>query len=151
MRLPFSTTLLALTITLVAACTPSTSTEVEAANALATEVTAEALNGAKVLAEGTFSGRNDHVVTGRVQIVDHGGEAFLRLDKAFTLDGAPDPKIGFGRTGSYDTSTTFTPLAAMTGAQDYALPAGFQLGSLDEAYIWCEEFSVALGVAEFKP
>ena len=100
-----------------------------------------------VLASGEFSGRNDHVVTGRVELIELEGAHYLRLDPGFTLDGAPDPKIGFGRSGNYDTSTTFTELASNAGEQTYRLPADFELGSLNEATIWCDQFSVALGTA----
>lgn len=103
--------------------------------------------GGDMIASGSFSGRNDHVVTGAVQIVNVDGAYFLRLGPGFTLDGAPDPRIGFGRSGEYDTTTTFTDLAEIKGEQTYRLPDGFELGTLNEATIWCDDFSVALGVA----
>ena len=108
------------------------------------------IEGGTVLVQGTFDGRNDHVVTGGVEVVEADGALVLRLLGDFSLDGAPDPKIGFGKGGTYDESTTFTPLGANTGAQAYALPAGFDLAAYDEAYIWCEQFAVALGVASLE-
>ena len=103
-----------------------------------------------VLVSGTFSGQNDHVVTGGVELIQDGDATYLRLGPDFSLDGAPDPRIGFGRSGAYDETTTFTALANTTGAQTYLLPAGFELGTLDEATIWCEDFSVPLGTARLR-
>lgn len=103
--------------------------------------------GAVTLSTGTFSGRNDHVVTGRASVVEAAGKHYVVLDPAFTLDGAPDPKIGFGNSGAYDASTTFTVLANSTGAQAYEVPSAINPTTYNEVYIWCDEFSVALGVA----
>lgn len=96
---------------------------------------------------GAFSGRNDHVVTGTVTIVQAGDKQFLILDPTFSLDNAPDPKIGFGTDDTYDTATTFTPLEKKTGAQRYEIPSSIDPSEYNQVYIWCEEFSVALGVA----
>ncbi len=138
---------LALTVSLIAACTPASS-EAETGNTAGAPM---ALDGATIVASGAFSGRNDHVVTGALEVLELDGRMYVRLASDFSLDGAPDPKIGFGRSGEYDESTTFTPLTSHSGSQDYALPEGFELGTLNEAYIWCEKFSVALGVAGLKP
>lgn len=105
------------------------------------------IDGGTVLASGTFDGRNDHVVTGTVEVFEVDGDAFVRLLGDFSLDGAPDPKVGFGKGGQYVVASTVAPLASKTGGQTYALPAGFELTNYNEAYIWCEDFSVALGVA----
>ena len=102
------------------------------------------------VAEGSFSGMNDHVVTGSVKIVELNGRSFLRLEDSFTLDGAPDPKVGFGASGKYNQASTVSPLREHKGAQDYALPANFSLDGLNEAYIWCDQFSVGLGVAKLR-
>ncbi len=127
-------------LVLVAAC--STETAPTAADAsTGADITGD------VLVSGTFSGRNDHVVTGGVELLVQDGVAYLRLGADFSLDGAPDPRIGFGRSGEYDTTTTFSELTSTTGEQTYRLPDGFELGSLNEATIWCGDFSVPLGTA----
>ena len=149
MRLSINSLILALIVSAIAACAPSSSAQEGEASPQA-KITMRSLEGASVIAQGSFSGENDHVVTGTVQIVELEGQTYLRLDDTFTLDGAPDPKVGFGRSGKYDTATTISPLRNHSGAQDYPLPAGFQLGSLNEAYIWCEQFSVSLGVAKLQ-
>lgn len=143
MRLSLKTLALSLSVSLIAACNSSETDAVA-------EPVAINLDGAAVVAQGSFSGRNDHVVTGTVQIVELGDRVYLRLGDGFTLDGAPDPKVGFGTSGSYDEASTVSALRQNAGAQDYALPEGFELGSLNEAYIWCDDFSVALGVAGLR-
>ena len=141
MHSSFAPILLALGVSISASCAYDS----QAAEAAAPPTVD--LESAVVVARGSFSGMNDHVVTGTVQIVELGGQSFLRLQDSFTLDGAPDPKVGFGTSGTYDQASTVSPLRATTGAQDYVLPASFSLDTLNEAYIWCDQFSVGLGVA----
>ena len=97
--------------------------------------------------EGTFIGKSDHITTGKVSIEKHDGKYIVTLHEDFSLDGAPDPKLGFGNSGSYDGSTTFHKLNNLTGKQVYELPAGIDPTAYNEFYIWCEKFSVPLGVA----
>ena len=50
---------------------------------------------------GTFTGASDHITTGGVQIVKTAdGGAVVILDTDFSLDGAPDPRVGFGKDGT---------------------------------------------------
>ena len=140
-----STLLLVLLVTLVFACSGA-STD----SGTPSSSTSAAIDGGSVLKRGTFDGRNDHVVTGGVEIVEKDGARFVRLLDDFTLDGAPAPKVGFGSAGTYDTASTLAPLASNAGGQSYALPADFDPSRYDEAYIWCEDFSVALGVASLR-
>jgi hypothetical protein len=145
MRLSITPLLLALTATLIAACSaPSPSIDTAAAAPAAN------LQNAVVVAEGSFTGMNDHVVTGNVQIVEWNGKSFLRLEDSFSLDGAPDPKVGFGTSGEYNQASTVSPLRQHSGAQDYELPANFTLEHFNQAYIWCDQFSVGLGVANLR-
>lgn len=103
-----------------------------------------------VIATGTFQGSSDHVTTGGVAVVKTDSGHVLKLQPDFSLDGAPDPKLGFGNDGQYDTATTFSPLNANTGEQDYDLPASIDPTGYNEVYVWCEEFSVPLGVAKLQ-
>ena len=102
----------------------------------------------KPVASGTFSGRSDHITTGLASITGTPGNYTLTLASDFTLDGAPDPVVGFGRDGNYSAATKVGALQAITGEQSYKLPANFNPASVDEVYIWCEQFSVPLGVAK---
>ena len=99
-----------------------------------------------VVAKGSFVGASDHVTTGAVHVTD--GSVDLQDD--FSLDGAPDPKVGFGKDGVYDPATTLSALESNTGAQSFAVPDGVDPSAYNEVYIWCEKFSVPLGVAKLQ-
>jgi hypothetical protein len=96
---------------------------------------------------GSFEGRSDHVTSGGVTVVKTASGYALELDASFYLDGAPDPVIGFGNDGRYDTASQFTELNKKRGQQRYDLPADFVPSQYSEVYVWCEQFAVPLGVA----
>lgn len=111
--------------------------------------------GADVLAQetttsGTFVGASGHETAGSVTVRTDQAGATVMLGDDFMLDGAPDPKLGFGTDGSYDPSTTFAPLDRDRGAQNYQVPATIDPAAYNEFYIWCERFSVPLGVARLQ-
>jgi len=105
---------------------------------------------AEPVASGTFVGASDHVTTGLVEIVRDGDSYVARLAEDFSLDGAPDPKLGFGNDGTYDAGTTFSVLEKLTGEQVYTIPASIDPTAYNEFYIWCEQFAVPLGVASLN-
>ena len=105
--------------------------------------------GSKVLGSGTFVGASNHVTKGGVTILETASGMLVVLEPNFSLDGAPDPKLGFGKDG-YDSSTTFAPLASNSGLQVYQIPASIDPAKYNEFYIWCEKFSVPLGIAKLK-
>lgn len=96
---------------------------------------------------GSFEGRSDHITTGEVKIVQTSAGPVVLLASDFSLDGAPDPKVGFGSNGKFDAATILGPLRSINGLQAYAVPDGIDPGQYNEVYIWCEKFSVPLGVA----
>ena len=100
-----------------------------------------------LIASGTFSGRSDHVTTGAVSLVKTEAGYQLVFADDFSLDGAPAPRVGFGNEGAYDADSQIAALKSKTGAQAYALPADFSPDAYGEVYVWCEQFSVPLGVA----
>ncbi|MDX1540968.1 MAG: DM13 domain-containing protein [Geminicoccaceae bacterium] len=111
--------------------------------------------GAPVLAQeasvsGTFTGASGHETSGGVTVRTDERGTVVVLGDDFSLDGAPDPRLGFGNDGSYDPSTTFAPLDRHEGAQDYEVPATIDPAAYNEFYIWCERFSVPLGVARLQ-
>lgn len=110
---------------------------------------AEAPSTETVLATGTFEGRSDHVVTGGVDIVESDGRYLIKLAADFSLDNAPDPKVGLGNDG-YDPATKAGHLKALTGASTYEVPAGINIQEYNEVYIWCERFGVPLGLAQVQ-
>lgn len=104
----------------------------------------------EVISSGQFEGRSRHVTTGGVTIKKTAKGAIVILEKDFVLDGAPDPKVGFGNNGKYDIASQLSVLKSKTGRQEYAIPASVDPSRYNEIYIWCEKFSVPLGVAKLK-
>ncbi|WP_342077499.1 DM13 domain-containing protein [Yoonia sp. SS1-5] len=92
---------------------------------------------------GTFTGVNNHVVTGTAEIA---GNQVNLLDD-FTFDGAPDPKIALGKDGDYDPATLMGKLENYNGASSFTIPDGINPDDYNEVWVWCERFSVGLGVA----
>lgn len=102
-------------------------------------------------ATGTFTGTNNHITTGGVSVVKTAnGGAVVILDTNFSLDGAPDPSVGFGIDGEYVAASDLGDLGENTGLQVFIVPASVNVDDFNEVYIWCDEFSVSLGVASLN-
>ena len=99
---------------------------------------------------GTFKGLSNHVTTGDVSIVSGADGVQILLASNFTFDGAPDPKVALGKDGKYDPATLIEPLRSISGEQSYQVPASINVADYNEVYIWCEKFSVGLGVASLS-
>lgn len=100
---------------------------------------------------GSFTGASDHITTGGVKIIKNAdGSAVVILDSNFSLDGAPDPRVGFGKDGKYADVSDLGPLTQKDGLQVYLVPASVNVDDFNEVYIWCKQFSVPLGVASVK-
>ena len=99
---------------------------------------------------GTFSGLSNHVTKGQVEVVQTADGWEIHLKDSFWFDGAPDPRVGFGKDGKFVDPTDFEPLRQNAGAQVYKVPADIDPAQFDEVYIWCRKFSVPLGVAEIN-
>jgi hypothetical protein len=102
----------------------------------------------EISASGTFTGASDHITTGGVSVVEtSAGGAVVILDADFSLDGAPDPSVGFGIAGEYVAASDLGELTSINGLQVFVVPEGLDVADFNEIYIWCDEFSVPLGVA----
>lgn len=103
------------------------------------------------VASGSFTGANNHITTGGVQIVKTAdGGAVVILDSDFSLDGAPDPRVGLGKDGEYAPATDLGKLQNLTGVQVYIVPPTVNVDDFNEVYIWCLQFSVSLGSADLS-
>ena len=114
------------------------------------------LTGNLALAEGasrtgSFSGLSNHITTGDVSVISGADGVKIVLAANFSFDGAPDPKVAFGKDGKYDPATIIEPLRSNSGEQSYKVPASINVDDYNEVYIWCEKFSVGLGVAPISP
>ncbi len=98
---------------------------------------------------GTFTGKSNHVTSGRAEIVTQNGKSTIHLLSDFKFDGAPDPKIALGNNG-YDKNTLLGPLKSNSGKQSYEVPANIDVSQYNEVWVWCEKFNVPLGVASIK-
>ena len=65
---------------------------------------------------GTFTGASDHITTGGVTITKNAdGTSTVTFDKDFSLDGAPDPHVGFGKDGTFAKSSDLGVLKSIEG------------------------------------
>lgn len=103
-----------------------------------------------LIAQGEFEGRSDHVTSDETYILKTDSGYALVLSNDFFLDGAPTPVLGFGKDGEYVKSSQFAKLDKKTGRQTYTLPADFTPSQFNEVYVWCERFSIPLGVAKIN-
>ncbi|MEM9631356.1 MAG: DM13 domain-containing protein [Pseudomonadota bacterium] len=93
---------------------------------------------------GKFSGRSNHVTTGKAELT----ASSVVLFNDFSLDGAPDARVGLGRNGKYDAGTDLGALKNLKGKQSYRVKNGVNVSNYNEIYIWCRKFNVPLGVAK---
>jgi len=99
---------------------------------------------------GTFTGLSNHITKGEVEVRQTADGWVIELKDSFWFDGAPDPRVGFGKDGSFVDPTDFEPLHSNSGAQVYKVPADIDPTQFNEVYIWCRKFSVPLGVAQIN-
>jgi hypothetical protein len=131
------------------ACSLSSSSKHEAKAASHGAKVTHAIKGQET-ATGRFKGLKGHVTTGTASIIRSGNSWAVSLGSDFTFDGAPDPQIAFGNKGHYTKGTNFAKLRKNKGAQVYVVPPKLDVGDYLEVYIWCEKFTVPLGVAKLK-
>ena len=105
--------------------------------------------GADHAVRGSFQGASNHVTSGGVTVEKTATGYVLVLEDDFSFDGAPDPQLGFGKDG-YDGKTRFSKLKSNSGKQTYEVPAGIDVAQYNEVWVWCEKFSVPLGVAKLR-
>ena len=97
---------------------------------------------------GSFHGASNHITQGDYTISKQAdGSYVITLEDNFSLDGAPDPSVGFGKNGKYSKATYLGNLKSLKGKQSFVIPASVDLSLFNEVYIWCAKFTVPLGVA----
>jgi len=99
---------------------------------------------------GTFVGVSGHATSGAVTLERTADGYRVVLGDDFSFDGAPDPKIALGKGGEVDTSTLMGLLESNSGSQSFAVPAGVDPAGYDEVHLWCEKYSVGLGIAPLE-
>lgn len=106
--------------------------------------------GETVLATGTFEKRARYAISGGVSIQQIDGAWAIVLADDFSFAGAPDPKVALGADG-FRQDTVLELLRSNSGQQVYVLPAHLDPTEFNQVWIWCERFSVPLGVAALNP
>ena len=101
------------------------------------------------IGQGAFKGASRHVASGTVSVSKSSSGTIVTLEKDFSFDGAPDPKLGFGRNG-YDPKAKFSELKSNKGKQVYEIPSSIDASKYNEVWIWCQQYNVPLGVAAIK-
>lgn len=98
---------------------------------------------------GSLSGRKGYAASGTVQVETVDGKTTVIFGSDYTFNGnPPDIKIGFGSGETYAKgSKIHDALTIKEGAASFEVPAGIDTSQYDELYIYCEQFSVILGVA----
>lgn len=104
----------------------------------------------EVLGKGNFTGKSGHKISGSVSIVKTDTGIEVRLGSNFKLDGAPDPWLGFGNSGKYDSAGEIAILKSNKGPQVYKVAGNIDASKYNEFYVWCRKFAVPLGVAKLK-
>lgn len=137
------------TILVLPGCSTTSEPTATDSNPVEQTATSNTVIEGKNVATGRFEGRSDHVVSGDVAIVESEGQYFVQLGDDFSLDDAPDPKVGLGQDG-YDPKTKSGHLISFKGASSYEVPKNIDVKAYNEVYIWCEKFDVPLGVASIK-
>jgi hypothetical protein len=102
---------------------------------------------------GQFRSRS-HPTRGRATVLTGGaGERVLRLEE-FATDNGPDVNVYLSTAApdapAGDFRKDFVDLGDLKGnigSQNYAIPAGVDLGRYRTVVIWCVRFSVAFGTA----
>jgi len=103
----------------------------------------------ETIASGSFTGASGHVTSGGVSVQKTADGVVVVLGEDFSFDGAPDPKLGFGKDG-YVKATQFSHLEANSGRQVYKIPASIDPAQYNEVWVWCERYAVPLGVARLQ-
>lgn len=98
---------------------------------------------------GTFTGAGGHVSSGKISIEVRDDATYLVFAGDFKLDGAPDPRVGFGKSG-FTAGSDFAKLESLSGAQTYRVPASVNLSDVNEIWLWCRRFNVPLAVAKLN-
>jgi hypothetical protein len=103
----------------------------------------------RAVASGTFVGMSGHEAAGGLSIYRDNEGYRVNFHKDFFFDGAPDPRLGFGK-GKYLPATEFATLSHTQGAYEYRLPLTAKLEQYSEFWIWCEAYSVPIGRVDFS-
>lgn len=99
-------------------------------------------------ATGSFTGASGYDTRGTASVFWTGSEWVVSLGSDFHHGGSPSPSVGLGTNGVYDPASRLGPLKAPSGEQVYPLAPGLDIGDYFQVYIWSDELSVPVGIAD---
>lgn len=103
----------------------------------------------QTLKSGTLRGAGGHQSLGQVRIVKTGNVTKVVFASNFRLDGAPDPRVAFGKD-RYVRGMMFARLHKFRGAQEYVIPARFDIAKYNQVWLSCRKFNSPIAVARVK-
>jgi hypothetical protein len=74
----------------------------------------------------------------------------LRFEEGFQVNNGPDLYVGFGKNGEYVKGSEIARLKGNIGAQNYEIPADFNIDGYDSVYVWCKAFSIPFIKADLR-
>lgn len=110
---------------------------------------------AEVLSQGGWVDKK-YSIKGGWEIVTENNQTIVRLNSAFSTKSGPDLKLFLskqsigqvtGKTATKD-AVLLSALTSNSGAQEYVVPAGVNIGDFKSLLIHCEAFSVLWGGGE---
>ena len=109
--------------------------------------------GMEIIGEGAFRALA-HPASGHAKLLEvKGGDRYLRLED-FMVENGPDLRVYLSTAPSDSESAAFGndfidlgALKGNVGNQNYRIPTGADLDTVNSAVIWCRRFSVGFAVA----
>lgn len=102
-----------------------------------------------VLVEEILSGFSQHNTEGVVQIIEKEGRKIIRL-KNFKTDNGPNLEVYLSESRWPQNIVNLGDLKSFEGDQEYAVDNNEVLTGLNHVIIWCAEFNILFGYAEFQ-
>ena len=91
-----------------------------------------------------IGGDDAHPASGTIKIE---GNVVKLLD--VQISEAPDARVILAKEFDEASGMRLGPLEGFTGSHEYAIPAGVDSKDYDTVLIWCDQFNVPIGKAQF--
>ncbi|MEM9506572.1 MAG: DM13 domain-containing protein [Cyanobacteria bacterium P01_E01_bin.35] len=92
---------------------------------------------------------------GTFKVIEEDGKQYIELSDDFEVSQGPDLKIILHKDQTVASSiaesdyVNVAPLESFTGTQRYEVPDGVDINDYASVAVWCEEFNVTFGYAQF--
>jgi len=102
-----------------------------------------------VLAQGSFSGDMNHMVSGITKVIDDNGVKTVRFEN-FSSTNGPDLKVYLAKDANASSFINLGNLKSTSGNQNYPLTGMVNISEYKYILIWCQQFGVLFGSAQLK-